>query len=253
MEKKQPDISIITVVLNSSDKIERTLKSVISQKLKNFEYILIDGGSSDGTLEIIGKYSHLIDVIISEPDNGLYDAMNKGLKIARGKFVWFINAGDEIAGEDVTAKIAELSLIADIIYSDTMLIDKNGNKIGLLSHLTHNVAPENLNWKKMRFGMVVCHQSFIVKKTLAPEFDIRYRLSSDIDWVIKSLKNAEKIVKSDMILSYFMQAGLSKKHLSRAMWERFLILNKYFGLVPNLIAHVYLAFRFLYRGRTSKV
>ena len=93
-----PKISVITVVYNSVSYIERTIQSVLSQTYPHIEYIIIDGGSGDGTTEIIKKYSGSLAYWVSEPDKGLYDAMNKGLAKATGEFVWFINSGDEISG-----------------------------------------------------------------------------------------------------------------------------------------------------------
>lgn len=253
MKGELPEISIITVVFNAEEHIERTIKSILHQSRHHFEYLIVDGGSTDATLDILEKYRKKIDILVSEPDEGLYDAMNKGLKMAKGRFVWFINAGDEIADNEVIDKISPYLSQADILYSDTLVIDRDGREIGLLSKLTHNNAPEQLNWKKMRYGMVVCHQSFIVRREIAPFFDLKYRLSADIDWVISCLKKSKKVIKTPFILSKFMQAGLSKKHLKKAMQERFFILNKHYGTAANLFSHLIMLIRFLVSGRKSKV
>lgn len=252
MEYSQPFISVITVVFNAEKHIERTLLSIINQFNVNVEYIIVDGASTDNTPKIIEKYKSHIKVYLSEPDKGLYDAMNKGLKLASGKYVWFINAGDEIAGQQTIDKLLPFDG-KDILYSDTIVIDENAEELGLLSQLTHNNAPDNLNWKMMKKGMVVCHQSFIVKKEMAPFFDTKYRLSSDINWVIECLKKAKNTQKVNTPLSKFMRAGLSKQKINQAMKERYFILKYHFGFWPNLVNHLFLVFRFLSSGRKSKL
>ena len=117
-----PLISIITVVYNSEQFIESTLKSIAAQNSKNFEYIIIDGQSKDATLSIIEKYKSFVDVLISEPDKGLYDAMNKGLQLAKGQFVWFINSGDQLYSENTVAQIEQLyqqDYSIDVFYGQT--------------------------------------------------------------------------------------------------------------------------------------
>lgn len=100
-----PLISIITITYNAEEFLERTIESIKLQTVKDFEYILIDGGSKDGTMTIVNQNAEIFDTVISEKDNGLYDAMNKGLKLATGEYVWFMNAGDQIAEPDAIDKI----------------------------------------------------------------------------------------------------------------------------------------------------
>jgi glycosyltransferase involved in cell wall biosynthesis len=246
-------ISIITVVYNGEKFLEETIKSVVAQEYNNYEYIIVDGKSTDGTLDIIKKYENNISKWISEPDNGLYHAMNKSLGLASGEYLLFLNAGDKLDNPNVLSNIFEKKPEADIIYSDTMVIDQEGKQQGLLSKLTHNNAPKNLCWKSMQQGMVVCHQSFMVKKDIATPFDLSYSLSSDIDWVIKCLKKSQSNYYSETIISNFMSGGLSKKHLKKAMKERYHILKKHFGFFLNLYNHFFMVLRFLVKGRKSKV
>lgn len=253
MNNSQAHISIITVVFNAEAVLERTIKSVINQTSKDFEYILIDGKSTDNTISIINNYREHFTHIISEPDKGLYDAMNKGIDLAKGQFLWFLNAGDEIAENSVIEKLIPYLNSNDIVYSDTFVIDEHAEVIGLLSQLTHNNAPEKLSWRHMNRGMVVCHQSFLVKKTNAPYFNLKYSLSADIDWIILCLKNSEKVIRTDFCISKFMRAGLSKQKLNKAMKERYHILKSHFGYFPNLYNHIYLLYRFISKGRKSKV
>ena len=189
----KPFISIITVSFNAAEVLERTILSIINQSFADYEYIIIDGASTDSTTDIIEKYRDKVHKYISEPDEGLYDAMNKALKMAEGDYVWFMNAGDQLFDNHIFEHIFEKLNGADIIYSDTMVVSKEGTEVGMLSILTHNNAPKELHWKKMQKGMVVCHQSFLVKKDIVPFYDLKYKYSSDVDWVIKCLKKAKSI------------------------------------------------------------
>lgn len=158
-----PTFSIITVVYNNVRDIEHTLKSVVSQTYKHVEYIVIDGLSTDGTLDVIEKYRPQISVILSEKDNGIYDAMNKGLALATGDYVLFLNSGDELYSKETLASLAEVSEGADIIYGETFLINEQREIIGERRHK----VPAYFNWKSFRYGMNICHQAIYIKRTIA--------------------------------------------------------------------------------------
>lgn len=238
----QPKVSIITVVYNSADNLETTIKSILDQTYKLIELIVIDGGSTDGTIEIIQKYSENIKYWISEPDKGLYDAMNKGLDKASGDYVWFINSGDLIYDkntlENIFGKGKELS---DIYYGETLVTDSVGNEIAMRRH--H--APDKLTWKSFKQGMLVSHQSIIVKKDLAQLYDLKYRCSSDFDWVIKSLKKAKSIENTHLILSKMSQGGFTRNNLIAGLKERFWIMSKNYGFLPTVLMHIPITFKFL--------
>jgi glycosyltransferase involved in cell wall biosynthesis len=152
MKAKFPKVSIITVVFNGARFLEATIQSVINQQCKNFEYIIVDGGSTDGTLDIIHKYEKQISKWSSGTDSGLYDAMNKGIDLAIGDYLWFINAGDEIYDIEVLCKLfKDENAEADIFYGETLIIDPNGKEIGM----RRQKIPEMLNWKSLKRGMVV--------------------------------------------------------------------------------------------------
>lgn len=229
-----PKISIITVVFNGEDHIGRTIESVIGQSYGNLEYIIIDGKSTDRTLEVVDSYKG-VDQLISEPDTGLYDAMNKGLKMASGAYVWFLNSGDEVYQADTVERlVAGLEgEEPDVIYGGTMIIDENQNEVGD----RRLKPPEKLTWLSFRQGMVVCHQSIIVKKELAPEYNLEYRLSADIDWAIRASKNAEKIHNSGLILSRFLEGGMTRHNIKAGLKERFRIMTGYYGFVPTVLRH----------------
>ena len=185
-----PKFTIITITYNAARWLERTVLSILSQSYPNIEYVVIDGGSTDGTVDIIKQYAPGISFWVSEPDKGLYDAMNKGLRHATGDYVWFINAGDTLQTADtlqrVVMKISKKKSLPDIIYGETAIVDARGRMIGM--RRLH--APKELTWKSFRMGMLVCHQSFIVKRAIAPEYDLQYRLSADYDWGIRCMKRA---------------------------------------------------------------
>lgn len=125
---RTPMFSIITICYNAASDIERTLQSVVAQTYRNIEYIVIDGASTDKTLDIISKYSAEVSQMVSEKDGGLYDAMNKGLSLATGEYVCFLNAGDSFFEEKTLEKIVQGldGSTPDLIYGDTALVDKNG-------------------------------------------------------------------------------------------------------------------------------
>ncbi|MCK5820707.1 MAG: glycosyltransferase [Bacteroidales bacterium] len=241
VSNKTPKVSVITVVYNAVDLLERTILNILAQTYPNIEYIIIDGGSKDGSLDIIKKYTNQIDNWISEPDQGLYDAMNKGINMATGSWVWFINAGDMIYSEDTTARIFnEFGTEGDIYYGDTMLVDNLYQEIGL----RRLRPPKTLTWKSFQKGMLVCHQSILVSRKLADLYDMKYPHSADFDWVIKALKKTDKIINVNMILSAFLDGGQSKKTIKPSLRERFDSMRIHYGLIPSVIRHVPIAFRF---------
>jgi glycosyltransferase involved in cell wall biosynthesis len=242
--KQTPLISIITVVYNSRQFLESTIQSIATQESTNFEYIIIDGGSTDGTLDIIKRHSDVVDHWISEPDKGLYDAMNKGLKAAKGEYVWFINSGDKIY-EDNTISLIE-SMVnqhvkPDVIYGETLIIDTEGREIGMRRLST----PETLTWEKLIDGLVVCHQSIIIKRSIAPFYNLKFKISADYDWVLTSLRKAKVIENSRLILSRYLDNGMSKNNIPRALKERFQVMRKNFGFGKTIGNHILIGFRFV--------
>ncbi len=241
MANNRPLISFITVVFNSAQYLEATLLSIIDQTFREIEIIIIDGGSTDGTVDIIKKYETRLAYWISEPDKGLYDAMNKGLAKATGDYVCFINSGDQLYSNEIIEKaFGNLSTLPDIVYGETMIIDFQGNEIGL----RRLKAPDKLTWKLFREGMLVCHQSVYVKKEIAPEYNLRYRIASDFDWVLKALRKAKSIHNTGLILSKFLDGGMNKRNIPRALIERFQIMVSNFGFFPTLFRHIVIGTRF---------
>lgn len=234
-------VSVITVVFNNVKDIERTLKSVINQTYKKVEYIVIDGGSTDGTLEIINKYKENIAHLVSEPDKGIYDAMNKGLDLSTGEYVVFINSGDEIYDVNTIQNIFSKERDADIYYGETEMFDSTWKSLGQRRHK----SPKKLSLKSFRFGMSVSHQAIYVRRDIASNYDLTYRLSADIDWILDALTKAKKVVNVNMYVAKYLVGGMSKKKHKESLIERFKIFSKYYGLIPNLLNHILIAFNLI--------
>jgi len=243
--------SIITVTYNASQWLERTIQSVISQSYSNIEYLIIDGNSTDGTLDIIKKYRPWIAHCVSEPDNGLYDAMNKGLKLATGDYVWFLNAGDTIFSENTVQRIVDTvgsENLPDIVYGETQIVDSLGDSLAM----RRLKAPEVLSWKSFRMGMMVCHQSFLVKRAIAEPYDLHYRFTADYDWCIRCMKKADAIFNTHLIVSRFLEAGLSAANRKESLKERYRIMCENYGKLPTQIRHLWFALRFYTAKWTKK-
>ena len=170
-------ISIVTITYNAARSLQRTLDSVRSQQYPHIEHLIIDGASKDDTVKIAEEYKktspHEVR-IQSEPDKGLYDAMNKGLQKATGDYIVFLNAGDSLYAEDTIQTIAEKAESSPaVIYGDTATTDAEGNFLRLRRHR----PPKTLTWRSFKKGMLVCHQAFYVRLDIAREFpyNLKYR------------------------------------------------------------------------------
>jgi len=238
-------ISIITITYQAEEYLQRTLDSVLEQGNRDqFEYIMIDGNSQDHTLNIIQNSSIKPDLLISEKDEGIYDAMNKGLAKASGEYVLFMNAGDQFASRETLKTILNhLSQNPDVLYSDANFVDLKGRFIGKRSEATPHKLVQNLTWKDFKFGMIICHQAFICKKSIAPYFSLTYQLSSDIDWEIRCLKASQKISYMPEPICNYLMGGASVKNLKKSWLERFQVLSVHFGLIYTIMNHLVIIFR----------
>lgn len=222
VEKMQ--ITVVTVCLNCEKVIEHTIKSVLSQNYNDFEYLILDGKSSDKTVEIAkkctSKYNNVR--IYSEKDNGVYDAMNKAAKISNGKYIYYLNAGDYFYNDTVLTDVANyLQSNRDIYYGMV-------NKDGIIEKY-----PSNLNLKYLVFReKMICHQALFVKKDILIEypFDTSFKICADRDWLVR-LKKIKKTSKymSDLIIANYDCNGLSSvyKNFQR---ESIIIAQKYGGI-----------------------
>lgn len=195
---KNVKLSVITICYNARDEIERTLLSVINQSFKDFEYIIIDGGSTDGTMDIVRKYSDKINIIVSESDKGIYDAMNKGIKLAHGTWLNMMNAGDKFASDHVLSDVFKDEIKENIsfLYSDNY-IDCKSSKMKL-SYNNHEI-------------MRVNHQSSIYRKSLHQEHGYyavtKKIIVSDLLFFLQVPRDAYK--KVDCVISINQPGGVS--------------------------------------------
>lgn len=240
-----PKLSIITITYQAEAYIERTFQSVFEQGCANeIEYIVVDGASKDRTLEIIEAHKSQIQSFFSEKDQGIYDAMNKGMHRAKGDYILFLNAGDTFASASTLKNIlSELESNPDVLYGEAVFVNNEGQSLGLRSEVTPHHLPAHLNWKHFRFGMLVCHQAFIAKRNIAPFFNLTYRLSSDIDWEIQVLKKSRLILKSQAPICNYLMGGASVQNLKRSWMERYQVLKSHFGFLPNLMNHLIIILR----------
>jgi glycosyltransferase involved in cell wall biosynthesis len=243
-----PLLSIITVVYNNLDGLQFTFQSLQKQTCKDYEWLVIDGGSTDGTVEWLDHLDFSGLTFISEKDKGLYDAMNKGLQMASGLYVWFINSGDGIYSENIVKQLLEIKNSPDVIYGETMLIDERGNEIGTRSDKTTRKLPLKLSAKSMIKGMVVCHQSFISKRDIAPLYNLFYTFSADIDWVISCLEKASLVYNINSILSNYLIGGISVQNQKTGWKERWNIYVVHYGFLYTAFAHVYIVIRYMWKN-----
>lgn len=207
----RPKISVVTVCFNAVETIESTIKSVIQQTYDNIEYIIIDGASTDGTLDIINNYNDRIACCLSEPDKGIYDAMNKGIKMATGEWINFMNSGDMFYKNSVLSEVALKLKDGDIIYGDTMLSFSVGSKLKKPYPLEEIVD-------RMVFG----HQATFVRADYHKEhlFNLFYRSSADYNFFREAyLTGALFMYYPITIVTYNAEDGFSIKNKLLSMRE----------------------------------
>ncbi len=220
---QNPTISIITVCYNSQATIAKTIESVIAQSRQDIEYIIIDGASTDNTLNIIKKYQQTYPIkLISEPDNGIYDAMNKGVNIANGKWVLFLNSDDYLYNKEVISIVIPMleKTNCDILYGATEFRYDNFN-------LIKQPSPLKAFWRRMPFN----HQSCYTKRQLLINhpFDVSYKIAADYEFLIYHYKHGASFHKTENILSSFNINGFSEKLQTEATNEYIKILKKEWG------------------------
>ena len=239
----RPKFSIITVTYNAASVIVPTLESVRAQTYSNYEYILVDGGSKDDTVAIAKASGIEFAHIISERDKGIYDAMNKGIALATGDYLCFLNAGDAFYAPDtlqtIADAIADEKELPDVLYGETAEVDENRNFV----RMRRLQAPERLDWRSFRNGMLVCHQAFYARRDIAPMYDLKYRLSADVDWCIKVMKRSKKMVNVNATVVNYLQNGISLQYHRKSLMERFNIMSKHYGLLPTVVRHIWFVVR----------
>lgn len=257
MKKTYPLITIATVTYNAGSVLECTLRSVEAQAFPRIEHLLIDACSKDDTLSQIRQYverntqpTHNIRVL-SEPDKGLYDAMNKAIGMAEGDYIVFLNAGDKLHADNTIEELVKAmewehrGMNPAVVYGETDLVDDEGR---FLRHRRLQ-TPEQLTSRSFLNGMLVCHQSFYVRTDLARQirYNLDFRFSADFDWCIRILQRAERsrirIVNTHLILTDYLNEGLTTKNHRKSLKERFQIMANHYGTFSAVCAHLWFVVR----------
>ena len=256
-------ITYVTITYNAAQVLKRTLDSVLEQDYPNIVHLIIDGASTDDTLKIVDDYiarsnaagnGHRIQVT-SEPDKGIYDAMNKGLRSLDGDYVCFLNAGDFLPSPNTASKIIEAitqhpsptTKLPAVLYGDTDIVDGEGKFL----HHRRLAPPEKLSWKSFRQGMLVCHQAFYARTdfAIATPYNMQYRYSADVDWCIRVMKAAAKenvsLLNLHMVVANYTQEGQTTLHHRESLWERYRVMEHHYGRVQTFLLHCWFAVRSL--------
>lgn len=246
-----PLFTIITVTFNAASTLPATLKSVAGQKCRLFEYIIMDGASSDKTLKLAIDAAIPEARVFSNPDKGIYDAMNKAMQAATGDYFIFLNAGDTFHSPETLDIIARTIMDNDypgIVYGQTDLVDSDRR---FVAH-RHLTAPESLTLKSFAEGMMVCHQAFIANRKLAQPYNLKYRYSADYDWCIRCLQRSRRNCYIPEVLVDYLIEGATTRNRGKSLWERFKIMSYYYGFFPTLWRHFKFIPRFLNHKKEIK-
>jgi glycosyltransferase involved in cell wall biosynthesis len=265
MMKDRPLISVITVVFNGVDYLEQAILSVVSQSYDNIEYIIVDGGSTDGTLDIIRRYEEKIAYWVSEPDEGLFDAMNKGIKKASGDFIGILNADDWYEPGIITQVVDKINNRCSsgyvVFYCDYYHYDEElsvESKVKRYSTMKY--------WK----GMSISHQSMFIARGVYEElgfYDLAYRLASDYDFLLRMVGAGVEFVKIDTHGVNFRRGGESTMKMNRSIREASKINRQYFGFfskghflfilnnhIPSILGNLKLIlYKIVGRNKTAKL
>jgi glycosyltransferase involved in cell wall biosynthesis len=224
-----PKISIISANLNNAEGLRRTIKSTERQAFDDYEYLIIDGGSTDGSLDVIKEYSKKITFWSSESDHGVYDALNKGIKIANGEWVIFMNSGDVFINDSVLRQIFfnEIDTNSQIIYGNTV-VKGNNNKIK---------PPAKIN-KGFFFFDTICHQSIFFKRTifdLIGSHNLNYKIVSDREFLLRAFINNLTFTYRDIDVCLWETEGLSSKNINLMNKEFIEIKNIYYNILEQIL------------------
>ena len=246
----KPLVTVVTVVFNGAKHLEKTILSVLNQTYENVEYIIIDGGSADGTLDIIREYNHAIDYWISEKDAGIYDAMNKGIRLASGEWINFMNSGDLFyAATTLEEIVLHFRKNYSIVYGDVQAFSKRHHFNEM--KISRPVAAKNLIMK-----LPICHQATFVTLKAFKEvglYDTKYKICGDHDWLIKALMAGHQAKYVHQCIALNNRDGVSSMSIFKLQRERLtLALLNFNDLKPMiylmaLITFVKIPLIFLFR------
>lgn len=258
--------TIATVCYNAGAQLLKTINSVEAQKYPAVEHLIIDGNSQDETLAHIHHYQERNsrakvqhDIVCrSEPDEGLYDAMNKAISLATGDYILFLNAGDtfhtDTLLEEVAAQVVEFmekecleyNRRPAVLYGDTDIVDEKGN---FVRH-RRLAPPERLTWKDFKYGMLVCHQAFFARIDLARKYPYNredYRFSADYDWCVRIMKEAARLrlalFNTHHIVADYLSEGVTTKNHKASLLERYDIMCHHYGKLTAIVQHLWFVVR----------
>jgi glycosyltransferase involved in cell wall biosynthesis len=235
-DQGDPCISVVTVVFNGFTTIENTIQSVLNQKYQNFEYIIIDGGSTDGTVDILKRYESRISIWVSEPDRGIYDAMNKALDLARGEYIIFLGCDDVLYGADVLMAAASKMINRNLVYYGNVIMKKNG--------IVYDGSFDELKITKKN----ICHQAIFYPRCLysTNKYSLNYPLLSDYEYNLRLFK---RFVHLDLIISIFDDSGISSQKCDLSFKKDFhALVIKHLGFNIYTTMMLRSAFRLIKRG-----
>ena len=254
--------TVVTITYNAEAVLERTLESVLRQTYEGVEHLIIDGASTDKTIAMAERYKQRNDneeqhghkvIIQSEPDNGIYDAMNKGLTQASGDYIVYLNAGDFFPDNDTLETVAHEARLNEcssdelpaVLYGHTDIVDSNGRFL----HHRRLQPTEGLTWRSFRHGMLVCHQAFYARTDIAKnlQYDTQYKYSADVDWCIRVMHEAEQLnlplIYINKVVANYTEEGTTTQHHSASLRERFRIMARHYGIVSTILMHGWFAVR----------
>jgi len=250
-------ITYVTITYNAEKVLQRTLDSVLRQDYPEIVHLIIDGASTDGTLAMVNDYiersnaaenGHRVQVT-SEPDEGIYDAMNKGLRSIDGDYVCFLNAGDFLPTPDTVSHIVQQAVAVGgmpaVLYGDTDIVDSEGRFL----HHRRLAPPEKLTWKSFRHGMLVCHQAFYARTdfAIATPYNQKYRYSADIDWCIRIMKAAAKenvpLLNLHTVVANYTEEGQTTLHHRESLLERYKVMECHYGRLQTFLMHCWFIVR----------
>lgn len=251
-------ITVATVTYNAGPLVARTMQSVGQQDYPHVEHVIVDGNSQDETLAHLHHYQERNSIAavpheincVSEPDKGLYDAMNKALDMATGDYIVFLNAGDKFHSPTVLSEVAKAAqggggALPAVVYGDTDIVDGGGNFL----RRRRLSPPPKLTWRSFRSGMLVCHQAFFARTDLARRnrYDLRYHYSADFDWCIRVMRQARReklpLVNARLVVADYLSEGMTTQHHQASLRERFRIMARHYGWLTTLVVHGWFCLR----------
>lgn len=257
--------TVITITYNARNALPRTVESVLAQRYPHIEHLIVDGASTDDTVAVASDYARRSDaarnghkvIISSEPDRGIYDAMNKGLQRATGDYVVFLNAGDFFPDNDTIEKVisggrleqTRAELWPAVIYGDTDIVDDEGRYL----RPRRLRPPKRLTWRSFMHGMLVCHQAFYARADIAraTPYDLRYRFSADVDWCIRIMREARRrrltMANAHATVACYTEEGQTTRNHRASLRERYDVMSRHYGRVATFAMHCWFAVRAVFK------